>query len=184
LKPKSGFVTHPELPEPLTPDSAALEVMTDFLRVPPVTVDPGVPIDDALERMKTAGVRLLLVVDEEYLVIGQITAKDIQGERPLELVRELGVPRSSIRVRDIMRPQSEIVALNMVSVRDAQIGHIVQTLLELERQHILVVEDERHGPHRIRGMFSTSQISKQLGYDVTRPEVPAHSLAEMVRERG
>lgn len=185
LAPGTPHEHPPELPEIVHLDSPALEVMTDFKFVRPVTIQPQVPIDAALEKMKTAGVRLLLVIDEDRHIIGLITARDIQGERPIKIVQETRVPRSELLVERIMTPQSDIIGLNMVSVRNAQVGHIIETLRQLERQHILVVEiDEGSRQQRVRGMFSTSQIGRQLGVNVTSSVVPAHSLAEIRHEIG
>jgi hypothetical protein len=36
----------------------------------------------------------------------------------------------------------------------------------------------------IRGLFSTSQISRLVGQDITDPECAAHSLAEVFHELG
>jgi CBS-domain-containing membrane protein len=170
-----------KLPRLVTLESPALDVMTDFNFVNPVTVKPDVPIDDALEIMKTAGVRLLLVTNASEEIIGLITAKDIQGERPIELVEELRARRSDIHIKMIMTLQSNIFVLNLVSVRHAQVGHIVATLNQLERQHVLVVEvDEDTREQRVCGLFSTSQISKQLRDKVIEDKVPAYNVVEML----
>jgi len=177
------FEHPPEPPELIRLDSPATTVMTDFRFVQPVTVGPAVPIDDALQRMKTAGVRLLLVTNEADEIIGLITAKHIQGEKPIRIIEETRVQRSKIAVEAIMTPQSEITALNILSVRNAQVGHIIETLHQLERQHTLVVEvDDASQTQKVIGLFSISQISKHLGQDVTETVVPAHSLAEMVQQ--
>lgn len=183
LQARSTFEHPPEPPEIVHWDSPATEVMTDFRVVKPVTIRPGSTIDQALEKMKRMGVRLLLVTNEQQVIIGLITAKDIQGERPVKLVQETRIPRSSIRVENIMTPQKDIIGLNMISVRNALVGHIIATLRQLERQHILVFElDEVTKEQRVRGMFSTSRIGRQLDEDITAEIAPAHSLAEMQHE--
>lgn len=183
LKSQTSFERPPELPELVHLDSPATTVMTDFRFVHPVTVAANVAIDDALKKMKTAGVRLLLVTDEADEIIGLITAQDIMGEKPIRVVQETRVQRSEVKVSTIMTPQQEIPVLNMMSVRNAQVGHIIETLRQLERQHILVVEvDDATKTQRVIGMFSTSQISKHLGLDVTEEVPAAHSLAEMVQQ--
>lgn len=166
-------------------NSPAMEVMTDFRQVKPVTIWPDVSIDTALERMKQVGVRLLLVINKQQQLIGLITARDIQGEQPVKLVQQTRIPHSSIRVEAIMTPQSKIIGLNIISVRNALVGHIIETLRQLERQHILVLEvDKATKAQRVRGMFSTSQIGRQLGENVTAGITAAHSLAEMQHEIG
>lgn len=168
-------------PDWVRTDDPALSVFTDFQRVTPRTVAPDVRIDDALEQMKEQGVRLLLVTDENEVIVGIITARDIQGEKPIRITEEDRVPRTDIRVQDIMIPQPEIAVLNMISVEPASVGHILATLHELERQHVLVVEvDEESGEQRVRGLFSLSQIRKQM-HSVEDSEIPpAHSLADLV----
>ena len=46
----------------------------------------------------------------------------------------------------IMTPQSAATVLNLVSVRNAQVGHIIETFRQLERQHMLVVDVDTSGP--------------------------------------
>ena len=174
-----------ELPEMVRLDSPALEVMTDFHLIRPVTVKPDVLIDDALEGMRRAGVRLLLVTDEHEQVIGLISAADIQGDKPIRIMEENRVERAALSVAMVMTPRHEIKVLDMRSVVDSQVGHIVQTLADLERQHILVVEVlPEDGHQQIRGLFSTSQISKQLGHQLGTELHAAQSLVEMVLEVG
>ena len=185
MEPHTTFNHPPEPPELIHLDSPAVTVMTDFKFVHPVTVDPEMGIDDALEKMKTAGVRLLLITNEENEVIGVITANDIMGEKPIKLVEEARIQRSNIKVSAIMTAQADMTVLNMLSVRRAQVGHIIETLHQLERQHVLVVEvDEAARAQRLVGKFSTSRISKLLGRDVTEEVAPAHSLAEIVQQIG
>lgn len=185
LEPGTTYEHPPELPEIVHLESPATEVMTDFKFVKPVTVAPEVPIDEALELMKRAGVRLLLVTDELQRIIGLITARDIMGERPIKLVQQTRIPRSQISVEQIMTPQPDITGVNMLSVRNAQVGHIVETLRQLERQHVLVLEvDEVTRKQRVRGLFSTSQIGKQLGVNLSQEPAAAHSLAQMQQELG
>ncbi len=196
LKPATTYIHPPELPDRAYLTSPAIEVMTDFNHVRPRTTGPETPIDKALENMKRVGVRLLLVEDGERNILGIVSSYDIQGERPIKLVQESRVSRSQIRVSDIMTPQADIEALHMLSVRNAQVGHIVATLRALEQRHLLVVQsatgngepaDEEalpsigSGKQVVRGLFSSAQIGRQLRVDVDEIMTPAHSLAEMQR---
>ena len=96
---------------------------------------------------------------------------------PPELVK-LDSPAAAV-----MTPQPDICALEAQAVRDARVGDIIETLRAQERQHALVVKtDKATQSQRVIGMFSTSQIDKLLGYNVT-PEVhPARSLAALVEQ--
>jgi CBS domain containing-hemolysin-like protein len=180
LKAGTEFERPPELPRLVHLDSPALEVMTDFRIVHAVTVSPALSIDDALETMKTRGVRLLLVTGDNEEVVGLITARDIQGEKPIKIAQASRIPHSEITVDAVMTPQSSIEVLNMLSVRNAQVGHMVATLKELARQHALVVEvDPETKEQCVRGMFSTTQISKQLGVNAAEIVERDSTLAEI-----
>jgi CBS-domain-containing membrane protein len=164
-------------------ESPAMMVMTDFRSVHPVTTYPEIGIDDALNKMKTAGVRLLFVLNAADEIVGLVTAKDIMGEKPIKITQQARVPRAQIRVSAVMTAQPDIQVLEMMRVRIAQVGDIVETLRAAGRQHALVVEaDNATGAQRVVGMFSTSYISKLLGRDVTGDVPPARSLAEIVEK--
>lgn len=185
LEPGTTFRRPARAPDWVQLDDPAMSVFTDFLEVEPRTVSPEEPIDEALERMKAAGVRLLLVVDDAETIIGVISAKDIHGERPIQLAQERRVPRTELVVRDIMTPQAEISVLNMISVGEAAVGHILATLHQLERQHTLVVEtDEASGRQVVRGMFSASRILRQMHRHEGEQVPAAHSLADIVKTVG
>jgi CBS-domain-containing membrane protein len=159
--------------------------MTDFTNVNPVTIRAEVTIDEALKKMKTAGVRLLFVTDDADRIIGLITAKDIMGERPIKFAQQTRLPRSAITVAMMMRAQPDIQVIDMARVREAQVGDIVATLNALGRQHALVVSiDPDTGAHSVVGMFSTTHIGKLLDRDVTENARPARSLAEIVETIG
>jgi hypothetical protein len=166
-------------------EDPAVCVLTDFRKVTPVTVEPGLSIDTALRKMKVAGVRLLLVPDVDDNIIGIISSTDIQGERAFKLVKEQGIARADIRVDMLMTPLDRVMAMDMSTVLDARVGHIIHSLLRHERHHTLVVEtDPGNGRQVIRGLFSVSHISKLMGHDVSRAEYAAHSLAEVQRKLG
>jgi len=183
LKPGSSFGPETKPLAHAHRDSPAVTAMTDFRTVTPVTIDTETPIDHALRKMKTAGVRLLFVINDAYEIVGLITANDILGERPIKITQQTRMPRSDITVAAIMTPQRGIEVLDAASVQMAKVGDIIATLHALERQHALVAKiDEETRAQTVIGMFSTSQISKLLGHDVMQGTPPAHSLAEIVEK--
>lgn len=167
------------LPEHVTPTSPAMDVMTDLRLTTAVTVSPAKSVDDALQMMVHKGVRLLLVEDLETNVMGLITASDIQGEKPLRFSQESGIRHSEILVRDIMVPINQIEVMDVDEVRHSHVGDIVKTLTRAGRQHALVIE-HKEGDQGIyiRGIFSTTQISKQMGMPI-RPTEKAQTFVEL-----
>lgn len=159
-------------------EDPAENVMTDLRRVHAVLIDPDASIDEANQRMIQRGVRLLLVVDGNRKVAGLITATDILGEKPLQLIAVRAGRRKDIQVSDIMTPQHRLEALRMEDVRNAKVGHIVATLKKSGRQHALAVEAGRDGRQTICGLFSATQIARQLGAAIHVGEV-ARTFAEI-----
>ncbi len=182
LQAGSTYAHPPRLPAVVHLDDPAVDVMTDLSQYWAVTTTPQTPIDLALERMKHVGVRMLLVTDEAQRISGLITAKDIQGEKPIRLSEAEGVARAAIQVGQIMTPLEQITVMEWQAVRRAQVGDILQTLHQQERQHGLVAEATDSGGQRIRGIFSTTQIAKQLGEPIAEEIPTAHSLADIVRK--
>ncbi len=176
----TGYLSPSHLPPPVALGDPATTVMTDFARVTPRTTRAEVPIDTALDEMRDAGVRLLLVRSDLNEVIGLVSSYDIQGERPLQLVNELRVPRDAITVGQIMAPAQTIQVLDLPDVEAACVGHVVATLRALETRHVLVCDP--HDGGRVRGLFSAAEVGRRLGVDIDELMVPAHSLAEIVQE--
>ena len=156
-----------------------MAVMTDLERVMAVTIGSGNSIETANQRMIAAGVRLLLVADDEQQILGLITANDILGEKPLKHLQRTGGTFNEILVRDIMTPQRELDVLRLRDVFRSRVGDIVATLKSFGRQHALVVETGEDGDtQRVRGIFSATQIGRQLGMTVAPGEI-AGTFAEL-----
>jgi CBS domain-containing protein len=166
------------LPQRVGLDEAAVTVMTDLTQVSAVLIRPGDSVEEANQRMIQHWVRLLLVVDENRKVVGIVTATDVLGEKPLQAVAERGCRREDVRVREIMTPTHRLEVLNMNDVRSAKVGHIVATLKMAGRQHTVVVEVDRNGRQTIRGLFSATQIARQLGVAIQTSEI-ARTFSEI-----
>jgi len=166
-----------ELPAHATSMSPALHAMTDLRHVTPAGIEPDASLHKAEERMKHAQVRLLFVQDAERELLGLVTLNDIHGERPLRVQRDLGITHAEIRVHDIMTPIDRLETLALHEVEDARIGDIILTLKRSGRQHALVVERTHQGPV-IRGIFSATRISRQLGMPIDTVGI-ASTFAEL-----
>ena len=161
-----------------TMDSPALDVMTDLTRVAAAVVSPGTSIDDAARFMMRRGVRMLLVLDGEEVLVGLVTATDIMGERPVTLAQERGLRHSEILVGDVMTPAQRLDAFGLDQVRAARVGNVVASLQQHRRHHALVTQADGRGGLEVRGLFSLSQIARQVGTALALPEA-ADSFAEI-----
>jgi len=159
----------------VTPDSPALHVMTDLARVSPATIRPQAPLAGANQFMITRGVRLLLVVDERDVILGLITATDLLGERPLQVATERGLRRDELSVADVMTPAAQIEVIALADVEASRVGHVLETLRRLGRQHALVADRG----NTVRGIFSISQIARQLGVTLASGGSVARTFSEI-----
>jgi CBS domain-containing protein len=179
LQPGARYHQPGEDPERVRIDSPALAVMTDLRQIPAATIDPEAPVDAANRFMIQRGVRLLLVSDDARRVLGLITSNDVLGEKPVQFALERGIRRQEIRVRDIMIPSERLEVLHYADLIHAEVGHIVATLQRTGRQHALVADTGVDGnAQTVRGIFSASQIARQLGVAIQTTEV-AQTFAEI-----
>ncbi len=173
---KSGSrVSTPNPPGRVTLDDPAFSVMTDLREVSAATTTPEEPIDSAHAVMIRRGVRLLFVLDPQGAVAGIITATDLLGAKPMRFMQSHGVSHAEVQVRDIMTPAAQLDALSLVEVAQMRVGHVVATLKAARRRHLTVAEDDGT---RIRGIFSASQVARQLGMEVQTFEV-AQTFADI-----
>jgi len=173
----------------VTRESPALDVMTDLLRSSPATIRPQAPVEGANQYMISRGVRLLLVVDEHEAVLGVLTATDVLGEKSLRVGLELGVRRGDLTVGDIMTPARQVEVLALADVEGARVGHLLETLSRAGRQHALVVDadilpstsliDPPRRRAMVRGIFSLSQIARQLGVALQSSGEVARTFSEI-----
>nr|MBL8409927.1 CBS domain-containing protein [Dechloromonas sp.] len=154
-------------------DSPAIEAMTDFARTQAVTVSAMASLAEANAIMISRGVRLLLVSNGDDRVDGLITARDILGEKPMQVVQARGGKREDVTVKDIMVPAGSIETLYLNEVMNARVIDILNALKSTGRQHIMVEDiDPLTGLPRVRGIFSATQIGRLLGVPVLGFDLP------------
>lgn len=154
-------------------DSPAIEAMTDFSRTQAVIIGPGASLVEANAMMISRGVRLLLVSTGDDSVIGLISARDILGEKPLQVAQARGGKRDDLIVGDLMVPVGSIDTLYLNEVMNARVIDILNALKHLGRQHIMVEDvDQVTGLPRVRGIFSATHIGRLLGVPVLGFDLP------------
>lgn len=164
---------------PVRVHTPAIEAMTDLRTIAPATTSRGASLHEADQVMRAWGVRLLVVVGADWAIEGLITVRDTIGEKPVNLLRERGGRYADLTVGDLMVPREAIEVLDLEAVRHAEVGHIVATLQDVGRQHALVVErDAQSGGDVVCGVFSVTQIGRQLGVNIPIFDV-AHTFAQI-----
>lgn len=179
--PKIGQIRlcRPEQGQPgVTLESSALLVMTDLKRVAAAVISPQDTVDHAHAFMAQRGVRMLIAVGEQQDMVGIITTNDILGEKPVAVAQERRIRHDELLVGDIMTPADRLDAFDMHVVQSARVGQIVASLQQARRHHALVVQTGADGRREVRGIFSLTQIARQLGMPLQLP-AEANSFAEI-----
>jgi CBS-domain-containing membrane protein len=165
--PTENRLMQPEkLPELVHLDDPALFVMIDFKRVRPSYIDANERIDNALNEMKVKGVHWLLVIDQDERVIGFIASEDILGERPIKIMQQRHIARKDILVKMVMTGAEELMAIDFTYLKHAKVAHIINTLMHAQKHYALIIEKRDPDHVDVRGLFSSSQISRQLHMDI------------------
>jgi len=175
------FRPYQDLPNHVSLDDPATDVMTDLSRVSTWMVDMSTPLNKALELMIKSGVRMLLVTEADGKVNGLITSRDIYGDKIQKILAKIGGTREDLCVCDIMTLKSRMQVLTMGAVLQARVGDIIASLKQVNRQHAVVVDTDPHtGEPAVRGIFSLSQIARQLGLKVD-PSLGAITFQDIER---
>lgn len=177
------FRPRQQLPEHVTEDDPAVNAMTDLSQVTAYTTELATPIPKALENMVKRGVRMLLVRDADGQIVGLLTSRDIEGDKPNRILAKAGGSWEDLLVADIMTLKPKLEVLLMEDVASARVGDIIVTLRQVNRQHAMVLDtDPRTGQPAVRGIFSLSQIGLQLGLDID-PEHHPTTYSDLERAR-
>jgi CBS-domain-containing membrane protein len=172
LKPGADFARPTQVfPQNVTLNDSATNVMTDLRSVSVVNVRARTSMEKANAKMIRYGVRTLLVLDEADKVAGLLTASDVLGEKPVRFLQQVGGTHADIMVSDVMTVQSDLEVLSYEDVLKANVGSILATLKKSGRQHAIVVEENAGGGQTVRGLFSATQIARQLGVRINTAEV-------------
>ena len=152
-----------------------LENAEHEIEVVPIENGYRVSIDGAVHDVDAAGP----VLDHRTVEAEPAPAQRAGGHRPAHDGGTWRERRGELVVRDIMTPRERLEVLHYADLVQAEVGHVVATLKHSGRQHALVTDFSGDGKTQaVRGIFSTSQIARQLGMAIHTTEV-AQTFAEI-----
>ena len=142
----------------------AVAVMTDFRARALFKVAPDETIEDVLQKMKVAGLRIAFVKEKaSEKLLGAITSYDILGEKPMRYLQSVGfsehggITHKDVRVSDIMEHITDWEVAEMHDVEKANVQNILEALQKHGRTHLPVLEHAGKET-RLRGLFSSAKI--------------------------
>lgn len=142
----------------------AVSVMTDFRVRAMFKVEPTETIEQALNKMKVAGLRMAFVKEKNSeKLLGAITSYDIMGEKPMRYLQSVGfsdrsVTHKDILVKDIMEHTKDWEVTEMREVEKSNVQNILESLQKHGRTHLPVLDIQEGKEPRLRGLFSSAQI--------------------------
>lgn len=148
----------------------AVTVMTDFRVRAVFRVDAEDTIDEALQKMKVAGLRIGFVYDASTEQInGMITSYDIMGEKPMRYLQSVGfadrgVTHKDIKVKDIMEKVEDWVSVDMHNVETVTVQGVLDAFQRTGRTHLPVLDSVQGKEHRLRGLFSSAKVLRLTDY--------------------
>jgi CBS-domain-containing membrane protein len=142
----------------------ASSVMTDFNVRALFKVSAEDTIDEALQKMKVAGLRIGFVVDgASDKILGMITSYDIMGEKPMRYLQSVGfadrgVTHKDIKVKDIMEKVEDWVSVEMKNVEIVNVQALLDVFQRTGRTHLPVIDSHEGKEHHLRGLFSSAKV--------------------------
>lgn len=152
-------LVYPELAPRYSLESRAIQFFTDFYHIEPLVIESTVSALDARNTMIKTHVRLKIVVDDQGHFLGVVSAGDLTEQK---IVAQANLTQSRIdevSVTELMVRKTDLLALSIEEVIHASIGDVVSFLKDNHQQHCLVIDTTMH---QIRGIFSSSDISRKL----------------------
>jgi CBS-domain-containing membrane protein len=156
-------------------NNPAISAMTDFRVSALFKVDAEDTIDEALHKMKVAGLRFGFVIDDSTeMILGSITSYDIMGEKPMRYLQSVGyaggVTHKDIQVKDIMEKVSDWTIVEMKNVETATVQSVLDAFQKTGRTHIPVLDTKEGKEHHLCGIFSSAKVLRLT--DLARSRAP------------
>lgn len=144
--------------EGVTSESPALEVFTDFKDFRPLSIRANLSAVEAEALMLKTHVRMKIVLDDSGNFLGIVSLDDLNEQELIKKVFQ-GQAKEDLTVKDFMRTKNDLKALNYHDIKSASVGEVLHTLQNNGCQHSLVIDEN---DHKIRGLFSASDIARKL----------------------
>jgi CBS domain containing-hemolysin-like protein len=152
-------IERPSFLEPVTMESAAEHILTDFQHSQPLMLEQSTGLELAREMMRREHVKLKLVIDSEERFTGLVSLADLLSAKVMQAAGKTALPVDELTVGDIMTPRAQLHAIDYRQLCSATIGDVVATMQSFGDQHVLVVDPASES---LRGLISASDIARTL----------------------
>jgi CBS domain containing-hemolysin-like protein len=148
----------PDEPLVYTFKTPAIAFIHDFKNIKPLAVDSRAKADEMKSLMLNLHVSFISVMDSTDHFVGIVSLDDLSDQNLIRKQAE-GYPRNEIQVADFMTLRKDLLAFDSREIETASIGDVIESLKTNGRKECLVLDRDSH---KIRGVFTISEISKKL----------------------
>lgn len=141
-----------------------------------MTVRGDVNIKDVKTKIIDNHKDFVLVTNANDEVIGTLALQYILGHALQERASSLGVKPVDLSANDAKISLTNINCISYDIIKDSKVGHILNTLINSDRHHIVVYDEASDGQKIIRGYFSLAYIRRKLGMDLTHSDYRMNTL--------
>ena len=147
-------------------DSPALSVFRDYKIHKALTVTADMPIIDVKKKLIDNMKDIVLVTNSDNKIVGTLALHYLEGRALQKRADDEGLKISDMAVSDAKISLANINTISYSIIENSKIGHILNTLINSNRHHIIVYETDESGNEYIRGYFSLAFIRRKIGLDI------------------
>ncbi|MGQ4002610.1 hypothetical protein QIW49_01550 [Francisellaceae bacterium CB300] len=147
-------------------DSSALRVFRDFKKHKALTVAADMPIIDVKKKLIDNLKDIVLVTNSDNKVIGTLALHYLEGRAIQKRADDEGLKISDMVANDAKIPLANVNTISYPIIESSKIGHVLNTLINSDRHHIIVCDTDENGNEYIRGYFSLAFIRRKIGLDI------------------
>ena len=144
-------------------DSSALRVFRDFKKHKALTVATDMPILDIKKKLFDNLEDIALVTNTSSKVVGTIALHYLEGSAIQKKALDEGLKLADMVANDAKIAMPNINMVSYSIIESTKIGHVLNTLINSNRHHIIVYDEDDSGNQYIRGYFSLAFIRRKLG---------------------
>ena len=147
-------------------DSPALSVFRDYKKHKALTVTADMPIINVKKKLIDNLKDIVLVTDSDNKIVGTLALHYLEGRAIQKRADDEGLKISDMVASDAKIALANVNIISYPIIESSKIGHVLNTLINSDRHHVIVYDTDKSGSKYIRGYFSLAFIRRKIGLDI------------------
>ena len=132
IKPDDCIAEYVYLPKIVHLDDSAIDALTDFHLVKPLTFNKTEQMMEARKTMQISGLHVGLVFGDNKKLIGLLSFEQILGAKTIKMIESRRIERKDILIASVMTRLEKVATINVDTLKYAKVGHVVATLKRIQ----------------------------------------------------